>query len=142
MNSKGDGILKITAVIVLGFIGLFALFPYASGNDYSLDQRVVTLIIGVAIAVVIVILSDRLTSLKITRDSMELQLSAIREDLKETINEVKEAVPEKSEEISAVEQVISDSEDKEGDILSEAKEIGQAMKMLRGIMREYKRESS
>jgi hypothetical protein len=138
MSSDRDERLKLTAILMLGAIGLFALFPYASGDDLSLDEEATMVAIGAAIGVIIVILSYRLTSLKITRDSMELQLSSMREDLRETVSEVKEAMPEKVLEISAVESTISKSEEKSGDILSEAKEIGQAMKMLRGIMREYK----
>ena len=68
MSSDRDERLKLTAILMLGAIGLFALFPYASGDDLSLDEEATMVAIGAAIGVIIVILSYRLTSLKITRD--------------------------------------------------------------------------
>ena len=137
-NNSGD-ILKIFALLMLGAIAAMALFPYASGEAFRLNEPELFIVMASAAAIVLVILSDRITSLKLTTSSLELQLSSIREELSETIQEVKEALPNQREKISKAESLVSNlDDDGERDLLEEAKDIGLAMKMLREVMREYK----
>ena len=136
MHSHSNESLKITAVIMLGIIACFSLFSYASGSDHRLEEESVYISIGCAISIAIVILSDRITSLKATHDSFEIHLGTMRHDLENTLEEVKKNILKKDDlRIAKAEQLIE--KPKERNLNKEAQDIGKAMKMLREIMREY-----
>lgn len=78
-----------------------------------------------------------MTSLKLTRDSFELQLEGIKEELEDTIGEVKRTLPSNDPRVLEAEKLVSKSASQ--DLNEEARDIGAAMKLLREIMREYRR---
>lgn len=120
-----------------------ALYPFASGSDVRLDESELYITLSCAIAIVLVILSDRLTSLKVTRNSFEIELENIRNELSTTIHEAKTAMPSKAPKFIEIENLVTRNRSSESeDIIKEAKAIGEAMKMLRVIMHEYKQENS
>lgn len=136
-SSSSSDSLKAIALLVLGGIAALALFPYASGKAYRLEEPALYIAIGCAIAIVLVILSDRITSLKVTRDSFEMQLESIRGALQDTINDVKGVIAVEDPRILRAEQLVR--KPLEQDLIKEAKDIGAAMRMLREVMRAYKR---
>lgn len=137
MPSNTDSSLKNRALVVLGGIGALALYPYASRSTYRLEEPALYIAIGCLIAIVLVIFSDRLTSLKLTQNSFELQLKGIKEELEDTIGEVKQVLPSGDPRILEAEKLVSKSS--VHDLREEARDIASAMKLLREIMREYKR---
>lgn len=138
MSSSSADSLKATALFVLGGIATLALFPYATGTVFRLEEPALYISIGCAIAIVLVILSDRITSLKVTRDSFEMQLEGIRDELKDTINDVKGVIAADDPRILEAEELVR--KPLEQDLIKEAKDIGAAMRMLREVMRAYRRE--
>lgn len=138
MASSSEGPVKSTAVVVLGGIAALALFPYGSGQVYRLEESALYISIGCAVAITLVILSDRLTSLKVTRDSFEMQLESIKGELEDTIGEVKGAIAVADPRLDEAKKLIR--KPGEHDLAQEAKDIGVALKMLREVMKEYKRE--
>ncbi|MEW7991094.1 MAG: hypothetical protein AB2820_12635 [Candidatus Thiodiazotropha sp.] len=142
-NSNAGEQLKAISVVVLGGIAAMCLFPYASGDTYRIEESQVYITLASAAAIVLVMMSDRITLLKLTTDSLEIQLSSIKEELNDTIQEVKENIPGHNNKIEKAQSLVSDaSNNKDHDLLEEANDIGQAMKLLREVMREYKRASS
>ena len=137
MKSEAGDALKITAVIVLGVIAALALFPYASGERIRIEEPALYIALGSAVCIAVVILSDRLSSLKATRDSFELHLESVRGDLESTISEFRRVAPVDDPRINEAEELVVKSHG--GDLRQEAEDIGKAMKMLRAVMREYQK---
>ena len=140
MHSHSKEFLKITAVITLGIIACFPLFPYASGSAFRINEDGLIISAICAASIAIVIFSDRITSFKATHNSFEVHLETIRHDLENTLEEVKSNILRKEDpRITKAEQLIT--EPKERNLSQEAKDIGKAMRMLRQVMREYNSEN-
>lgn len=141
LSPKSGLELKATAIIVFGVIAGMTLFPYASGSRIRLDEPQIFIIVACVIGVVIIVMSDRITSLKIERGALDIKLATIKEQLNDTIKEVKLVMPEKEqqEKIKQAESMVNKKEEENGDdLLKEAEDIGKAMRMLREIMASYK----
>lgn len=137
MNENNN--IKSLAIFLLAGVAAMAMFPFASGNDLRLDEPELYITLACAAAIVLVVISDRITSLKLTRDSFEIELDNIQRELSTTIDEVKTVISPQEPRISEIESVMSTIKSSESnDLIQEAKEIGKAMKMLREIIHEYK----
>lgn len=137
MNSDN---IKISAILALGIIGGLPLYRYIDRiSDPSSEEMYI--VIGCVIAIVLVLLSDRLTSLKVSKDKLELQLSEIKREVRETARDFKENTSGvDSERIEKIEK--KTSQEQQSDLIQEAEEIGSAMAMLREVISSYKKNKT
>ena len=140
LSPKSGLELKAIAIIVFGVIAVMTLFPYANGNTFRIEEEQIYIIVACAIGIAVVVMSDRITSLKIEKGALDIKLTDIKEELNDTIQQVKTSMPEHKGKMQQAEKLISKKQDSnDSDLLEEADDIGKAMKMLREVMASYKK---
>lgn len=164
LSVKTDVQLKALAILIFAVIAIMMCMPIASGKatEFSLQQLgVIFLCVS---GVIIVILSDRIVSLKFSKDKLNIKLAEIKDSVNETITEVEHlstrttppppvsaaAVPESTasakkdsedagDRLKQARQLVSQpvSSDRMEDMLKDAENIGLAMRMLRKVISTY-----
>ncbi|MDP8229860.1 MAG: hypothetical protein P9L93_02020 [Candidatus Gorgyraea atricola] len=157
---KSDIQLKALAIAIFGSIAIIMCLPLIQYRGAMMGSQQVAIITLAIFGIIIVILSDRITSLNISKDKLNITLAELKKNVKETIDFVRSDLKEvsssssssassssSSEDISNIQKKLSEVEslmdtkaEKESaqELFQDATNIGQAMGMLQEIMKSYK----
>ena len=153
---KSDIQLKALAIMVFAGIALIMCYPLVAYPNSQIGAPQVTVITLSMFGIIIVILADRIVSLNVSKDKLNITLSGLKENFQETIEYVREdlqealappdVAPAVKTEIHGLQEQVNDletvvSREKNGEsveeMLENAKKMGEAMGMLREIMKNY-----
>ena len=146
---RSDIQLKVLAIVVLAAIALIMGYPLVADPNLQFSASQATVITLSIFGIIIIILADRIVSLNVSKDKLNITLSELKKDVKETIEYVREDLQEASprpdveleKKLKDVETVVSKEKGGESveELVENAKDIGEAMGTLREIMKSYKR---
>ncbi len=154
VSVKTDIQLRAIALVVFALMVLLACLPLATGAIEFGVFHATVVFLGTA-GIIVVLLSERIVSLNLSKGELRLQLSELRKDVGQTITEFRTELEKKpvtpddstqaiKDRLTQAEKKVKDQPEKNDvkDMLQEARAIGQAMSMLREIMNEYRKSQS
>lgn len=158
---RSDIQLRVLAIVVLAGIALIMCYPLVANPNLQINAAQVTVITLSIFGIIIIILADRIVSLNISKNKLSITLSELKNNVKETIEYMREDLQEASpppdvtptsqaehqEQQKKIEKKIEDVETvvlkgKSGksveELMEGAKDMGEVMGMLREIMKSYR----
>lgn len=157
LSIRSDIQLRVLAIVVLAGIALIMCYPLVANPNLQISVAQVSVITLSIFGIIIIILADRIVSLNVSKDKLNITLSELKKDVKGTIEYVREDLQEASpppdvtpklqaeyqelqNKMKDVETVVSKEKGGKSveELMEDAKDIGEAMGTLREIMKSYR----